>query len=263
MGAESPIPLPGDVQPGDPVDISAGMTAPGTEDTYRGEWQLHNPDGVALGPTLDTDLTFWVQIVVEVTETTDDLNLGDADWRDEFNSAANWTLLTADDTQNTEWEVEDGQLIMTSFSPGGLDEWGVSNQPALTDFYLEATFTTGNTCSGLDRYGLLARAPDPNSGYVYGFSCDGRYRIYKWDGENYTAMREWTSASSIRQGPEQTNRVGFYAQGDAIRLYANGFLLEEMTDSTYEEGEFGLFSGSRNTEDLQIFVDEVAYWILE
>jgi hypothetical protein len=40
-------------------------------------------------------------------------------------------------------------------------------------------------------------------------------------------------------------------------------LLEELTDSTYDEGRFGLFIGSTNTQDLQVMVDEIAYWLLE
>ncbi|MGD2157429.1 MAG: NBR1-Ig-like domain-containing protein [Anaerolineales bacterium] len=262
MDAESLAPLPQEVDPEETVDISVELTAPGAEGTYRGDWKLQNADGQVFGVGEDSDLTFWVQVVVEITETTDDLNLGNADWRDNLNDASYWFLL---DTEDTLWDVEDGQLIMTSFNPGSGDRWGLSTQPALADFYLEAVFITGETCSGLDRYGVLTRSPEPNSGYVFGFSCDGRYRIYKWDGENeiYTALREWTSASSIRQGPDQTNRLGFFAQGTTLKLYANGNLLEELTDSTYDEGRFGLFIGSTNTQDLQVMVDEIAYWLLE
>ena len=69
-------------------------------------------------------------------------------------------------------------------------------------------------------------------------------------------------ASSILTGPNQTNRLGFYAQGSSIKVYANGKLLAEFADSTYDEGRFGLFIGSANTENLEIFVDEISYWIL-
>ena len=35
-----------------------------------------------------------------------------------------------------------------------------------------------------------------------------------------------------------------------------------LTDNTYDEGRFGLFIGSVNTNDLEIFVEEIAYWDL-
>jgi hypothetical protein len=127
---------------------------------------------------------------------------------------------------------------------------------------MEIKATTGEECSGLDRYGLLLRAPDPNEGYVYGFSCDGRFRIYKWDGENYRAIQEWKSPPHIKTGPDQTNLLGIWMSGDTIRLYANRILIGEYTDNTYDEGRFGLFIGSSETEDFEVYIDEVSYWLL-
>jgi hypothetical protein len=261
LGAPETIALTGDVNPGDQVDLSVNMVAPATEGTYKGEWMLRNPDGDLFGGGDEADNTIWVEI--KVGEGTSDQatlpNLGEPDWRDTFSNASNWFLL---DTKNTKFTVEDGQLEMKAINPGEGEEWGLANHSALTDFYLEATFITGDVCSGLDRYGILARAPDPNSGYVFGFSCDGRYRLYKWDGESYRGLQEWAYSAQILVGPDQTNRLGFWAKGSTLRLYANGKLLAEVTDGAYDEGRFGLFIGSANTEDLIVFVDEIAYWEL-
>lgn len=259
MDGDSPIPFPAAAYPGKTIDLSVELTAPGTTDAYSGNWMLRNADGNLFGVGKNSDRPFWVQIKIEVTETVEDLNLGTPTWRDTFDSAANWYLL---ETENTLWNVKNGRLSMKASSAGNEDEWGISTKPALEDFLLEAVFITGDKCSGLDRYGVLVRSPDPNSGYVFGFSCDGRYRLYKWDGENYTAIQGWRQASSILTGPNQTNRLGFYTQGQSIKLYANGKLIAEFTDSTYDEGRFGLFIGSANTENLEIFVDEISYWIL-
>lgn len=125
---------------------------------------------------------------------------------------------------------------------------------------MEVTALTGDECSGLDRYGLLARSPDPNAGYVFGFSCDGRYRIYKWDGENYNPLVEWTTSPHILVGPNKRNKMGFYADGDTIKLYANGRLLVELQDGTYDEGRFGLFVGSANTSNFEVFVEQISLW---
>jgi hypothetical protein len=261
LGAPEAIALTGDVDPGDQVDLSVNMVAPATEGTYKGEWMLRNSDGDLFGGGDEADKPFWVEI--KVGEGTSDQatlpDLGEPDWRDTFSSGANWFLLS---TKNTKFTIEDGRLEMKAINPGEGEEWGLANHPAIEDFYLEATFATGEVCSGLDRYGVLARAPDPNSGYVFGFSCDGRYRLYKWDGENYRSLQEWTYAAQILVGPDQTNRLGFWAKGSTLRLYANGKLLTEITDGAYDEGRFGLFIGSTNTEDLTVFVEEIAYWEL-
>lgn len=259
MGGDSPIPMPGAAYPGKTIDLSVELTAPSTIDTYIGNWMLRNAEGNLFGVGKNADKPFWVQIKVEVIETVEDLNLGTPTWRDAFDSSANWYLLV---TENTQWDLKNGRLSMKAFNASQEDEWGLSTKPALKNFFLEAIFITGDKCSGLDRYGVLVRSPDTKSGYVFGFSCDGRYRLYKWDGENYIALQGWMQASSILTGPNQTNRLGFYAQGSSIKVYANGKLLAEFADSTYDEGRFGLFIGSANTENLEIFVDEISYWIL-
>ena len=106
------------------------------------------------------------------------------------------------------------------------------------------------------------RAPDPNAGYVLGFSCDGRFRLYEWDGENYIALEEWQQSSAIVSGPKQTNRMGILAQGSTLKIYANDKLLGEYQDNTYDKGRFGLFIGSGETAGFVVSVEEIAYWLV-
>jgi hypothetical protein len=39
--------------------------------------------------------------------------------------------------------------------------------------------------------------------------------------------------------------------------------MAEVSDSTFDEGRIGLFVGSKNTENFKVYLDEVAYWVLE
>lgn len=245
--------------PGKSVDLTIELTAPSTRDTYRGNWMLQNPEGNLFGIGPNADEPFWVQIIVEDTETVDDLDLGSPTWHDDFSDSSNWYLL---DTENTKFVVKDGHLMMKFIKAGEPEEWGLSSKPAYTDFYIEAKFTTGNACSGLDRYGILVRAPSPNSGYVIGFSCDGRYRLYLWDGENFNSIQKWDYEPNIQTGSGKTNRVGIYAKGDVIKIYANGNLVAEFKDNTYDEGRLGLLIGSVNTDNLKVFVERVSFWEL-
>jgi hypothetical protein len=257
MDGADAIPLPREVPPEGTIDLSVDLTAPDEEGTYQGNWQLRNDTGRLFGIGDEWDESFWVRIAV--AEGGDELELGDPTWRDTFASSAYWFMV---DTEDTYFEVKDGNLIMESINAGTIDEWGLSNRPALEDFYLEITATTGDVCSGLDRYGVLVRAPDASQGYVYGFSCNGRYRIYKWDGENYTGLKEWTSSPHILSGPNQTNRVGIWVVGDTFKLYANGKFLAEVSDDEYEEGRFGVFIGSTDTDHFKVYVEEAAYWLI-
>jgi len=257
MEAALEVPLTGYVQPNETVDLSVEMTAPAESGQYQGQWMLKSADGSRFGIGEKADKPFWVRIVV--SETLSDLNFGPPTWRDTFKNANNWYLL---ETANTEFKVNNGALTMEA-TPGGREEWGLATHAAIQDFYMQVEFRTGEQCSGKDRYGLLFRAPNPNAGYVFGFSCEGRYRIYKWDGRNYTPLQEWTASQAILSGANQTNRLGVWANGSILKLYANNILLAEIRDSTYLKGRFGLFIAAAESDPFKVFVEEIAYWLLE
>lgn len=258
MGAEDEVLLPGAVPAGSEIDLSVELTAPEISGTYQGNWMLKDEDGELFGIGPDADEFFWVQIVV--TTTVGDLDLGVPTWSDTFSSGANWFMVNTD---NTRFKVEDGHLEMESIKPNGLEEWGLSGRPALEDFYFEIRFTTGETCEGKDRYGVIVRAEDPDHGYVYGFSCSGQYRLYIWDDGDFTSLKSWTTATEILSGPEQTNRLGIQFDGKQIKLYANGKLLATVTDDTFSKGRFGLFIASGPSANFKVFVEEAAYWLLD
>lgn len=64
LGAAASISLPGNVNPGDVVDLSVNMTAPNKDGHYRGYWKLRNASGVLFGIGPQADGPFWVDIIV-------------------------------------------------------------------------------------------------------------------------------------------------------------------------------------------------------
>jgi len=185
--------------------------------------------------------------------------LGTPTWKDTMDGPGRWYLV---ETSTTKFKFEGGYLVMTAFNAGGLDEWGLGVSSDLTDFYLELSVKTGPSCSGLDRYGIIFRAPDPSQGYVYEFSCDGRYRLYKWDGDTYTGVQEWKSNAAIVSGENQVNRQGVMVEGNQAKLYANGQLLGEYTLDAYPQGRLGLVVGSKNTANFKTLIDTATFWNL-
>ncbi len=258
MSADGSYPLLENVSPGEEVTLSLALVAPNLAGTYRGEWMLADEDGDRFGLGANNNQPFWVQIVVEGELT--DLNLGPADWTDNFDSAANWFGLNTDEVS---FVFDDGMLRMRAKVAGAGDFWGLSNRPDLEDFFIQAVFKTGSVCSGLDRYGLLVRSPDPNAGYVFNVSCNGQFRIYEWDGENYNQLHGWTASTAIDTGPDAENKVGVWAVGDEIKLYINDILVAELEVDIYDEGQFGLLVGSAETAPFDVYVDTISYWILD
>jgi hypothetical protein len=64
MGAPSVVGLPGNVNPGETVDLSVNLTAPNKKGHYRSYWKLRNASGVLFGIGSQADTAFWVDINV-------------------------------------------------------------------------------------------------------------------------------------------------------------------------------------------------------
>jgi len=197
------------------------------------------------------------------TQAAQDPNLpaGNPSWRDTFDSGGNWFLY---ETDNVRFEVKQGKAELTAFNPDFYEGFMLS-WPEPTNFYLEAIFETGN-CTGGDRYGLVSRSSAPVEnyvGYMFGVTCDGRYSLRIWDGEEFVDVIPWTSSGLIQSGSGKTQRLGLWVKGDRLILFVDRKKLAEIQDSTYTDGKLGLFVGSAETNNLQVKVDEIAYWILE
>lgn len=183
--------------------------------------------------------------------------LGDPTWEDSFDVEDNWP---AYEDAHARFAVGDGRLTMTSLSAENWDGWMLT-WPEIGDFYLEGVFTPA-TCDGLDRYGLMFRAGPSALGYVgylFSASCDGRYSLRAWDGSAFTDRVGWTASERVEAG---TVRLGIWAEGETLRLYADGALLTETSDDAFSEGLFGVFIAAAETPGFEVRVDDVAYWAL-
>lgn len=184
-------------------------------------------------------------------------DLGEPDWKDTFSNAANWPIYS---DEHVEMWLQNGSLMMKALNSDKYEAWMLTSA-VVEDVYLEASVKTGD-CTSLDRYGLLLRAPDATQGYLFGFTCDGRYAIRIWNGQNFVMLTDWKLSEHILKGPDQTNIIGVKALGDQLSLYANNKLLTQVNDSTYSVGSFGVFVGAFNTPSFTVEIPDIAYWIL-
>jgi hypothetical protein len=69
MGAPPNVPVPGNVAPGQVMDISVDLVAPRAAGTYQGNWKLRNASGTWFGIGPNSNSPFWVKIVVVATVT--------------------------------------------------------------------------------------------------------------------------------------------------------------------------------------------------
>lgn len=188
-------------------------------------------------------------------------SLGSPTWRDALDSGKAFYQYESD---NTRVVLENGALVLSGLTSNGWLGWSLTYSQPAQNFYLEATFIP-QSCSGADMYGLVFRAPNAEAGYFFGVTCDGRYNLHARDFKSGADnnLIQLTSNSAIQAGSNQVNRLGVLANGDKLGLYANGILLQEITDNTYnKQGSFGALVAANATTGFTVRMDEISLWKL-
>jgi hypothetical protein len=254
--------IPNPNQPGFEADVATKVavakTATVIQDFMMTATAVANPPGYTPNPIQPT-------VIPTPTQENFQGSLGMPSWRDQLNNGGGWSLNSPNtDTPNVTIKVENGALLMTRSVPYGGKNWWLNYQ-TIQDFYLEGKFITEG-CSGDDQYGLIFRAPTYFDGFGYYFTvtCEGYFNLMRWDSNGAANLFNWEKPEAIQAGSNQTNAFGIWAKGGLIRLYANGKMIKEVTDSSLRnKGHFGLFIDSRQTPGFTIKLDEMAFWNIQ
>ena len=190
--------------------------------------------------------------------------LGTATGSDLMDSSTTWNWPTGEDDY-LDVEFNNGFLQMTGLT--SFAGWRLPLIAQQVNSYIELTANSG-ACQGKDSYGVIFRVPvfkDPNQGYLYEVTCDGYYRLWKWDGNASTkglatALIPWAQSSLISAGANQTNRLGVMVKGNTYTLYMNGVALASASDTAYNAGFFGVFVRSAQTAKYTVKFDAMQYW---
>jgi hypothetical protein len=213
------------------------------------------PTNTATIETTPTDLLSTVTPSLSADDLR--LGLGEPAFIDRFDDAQNWPIYS---DEHVKIIIQNGNMMMTARKADFFNSWVLTwAKPA--NFYLEASVTAG-ACNGRDRYGLIFRVPavTVDEGYLFAFSCEGKYSLWYWDGEKEIDLVDWQPSDKIMAGIGKTNRIGVRANRDQLSLFANGSLITTLSDTRLSEGYFGAFVGSAQTENFTASFDEIAYW---
>ena len=188
------------------------------------------------------------------------LSLGVPSVKDTFDSGS---IIYQYDDSEFSFQVEDDLFVMVAKKTSSYETWSLSWEE-LTNFYLEITGSFGDDCSGKDRYGMIFRAPDTSEGYLITISCDGSFRLSKWESEEeeYTTLESWTSSEHLENGPGGVNRLGVMVKGTMITGFINGRQVFELNDGTFTSGRFGVLVAASNTAGFSAYLTQVVYWKL-
>lgn len=190
--------------------------------------------------------------------------LGSPTGVDEMSKSDHWGWPT-DQDQYLKVVFNNGKMQMTGLTK--FAGWRLPMIAQQTDTYIELTADSGS-CSGKDSYGIIFRVPvlkDPSQGYLFEVTCDGYYRLWKWDGKVSpnglaTVLVPWGQSSLINTGANQTNRLGVMVKDDTFTLYMNGEQLASASDSAFDAGFFGVFVRAGETAEYTVKFDQMRYW---
>lgn len=214
-------------------------------------------------PTVSPTETATITPTATTSPADPKLTLGSAAYLNSFTNSSGFDLSSPyiDDAVNL--AIHDGVMEYISLAVDRGKRWRLT-YPTPTDFYLEATFRSVN-CSGYDNYGLVSRAPNyyDGFGYYFAFSCNGQYSVQKWDDGGTSTLINWTPDSHILSGSGLTNRLGVWVDGSNFRIYANGVLIKEFSDSSLTAGgHYGIYGNALDSSNFTFQVDEIAHWNL-
>jgi hypothetical protein len=188
------------------------------------------------------------------------LTLGVPSFQDDFENGSN--IYTYDDSQ-TSFQAENRKLVLVAKKANNYEAWTLA-WGELRNFYLEIRGEFGPDCGGKDRYGMIFRAPDTSEGYLLSVSCEGSYRLSKYesDDDEYSIIKNWTSSQHINSGPGGVNRLGIRVKNSKLTGFINGKQVFELTDSTFDKGRWGVLVAATNTPGFTAYLTQAAYWKL-
>jgi hypothetical protein len=110
-------------------------------------------------------------------------------------------------------------------------------------------------------FGVMCRHETLDNFYYFAISADGYYAIFRRvDGGDMESLtgdgNQMVPSAAIKTG-EQDNHLLAVCQGDQLSLYANGQLLETVTDDTHARGDVGIGVGSGAAGDVRVQFDDL------
>lgn len=154
----------------------------------------------------------------------------------------------------------DGAYTLVSIDPENV-EWTFNGRKTANIYLTAKTVVPDTKCKAGDHWGVIFRYRDNANFYMFGVSCDGKYRLAKRVDGVFEVMVDLTDSNTILK-LGQNNTVGVRAVGDQISMYANDQYLATVNDGSFAEGLVGMYVWSRLTPGLTVVFDDVTVYLI-
>ena len=173
-------------------------------------------------------------------------------FQDDFSSTSSgWSDLYRDDSGMTDYDQ--GGFRIQVLEPN-FDYWANPNL-SFTDTIIEVD---ARKIGGPDDndYGVICRYAGVENFYFFIVTTDGYYGIGKYNGGSQSLIgTENLYETDKVLGGDAVNRIKAECIGSTLRLYVNGNLLQEVTDTDHTSGDVGLIAGTFDDAGTDILFD--------
>lgn len=183
---------------------------------------------------------------------------------------ANLSMKFEDDFSNSDsgWDDAFGKTFTKQYgnnryhieiTTNNLVVWGLANRKA-ADFEAEVEVAQESAEPGIS-YGLIFRYIDHDNYYRFDISNDGFFLLTKFQNGDWNTLVDWTHSPAINPGHNNVLKV--IANGPEIAIFANGQELARATDDTFQDGNFGFFASTFDSDHAWISFDNLKLWAPE
>jgi hypothetical protein len=126
-----------------------------------------------------------------------------------------------------------------------------ANAVKVDNFYLEIT-AYPSLCTVDDEYGILFRYNTRYDYYRLLISCAGKIRLERVRQATTTILQDWILSGQIPPGAPMMVRLGIWADGDQIRIFANDIFQFGTTDEAFSSGGIAIYARSSSNNALTV-----------
>jgi hypothetical protein len=119
MGGKTVVTFPGNVAPGQTVDVSILLTAPSTPGSYSGYWMLRNSSGALFGTGDKANIAFYVDIVVKDQTLPHGNITGSLCYPSEFNPPMTLYVENVKNGEKIQFAIPEAQNYYNVLVPNG------------------------------------------------------------------------------------------------------------------------------------------------
>jgi len=218
-------------------DTEATLELPG-DDSGQAWLRRYNDEGLWPG-----DYLLDIYVGEEWLASTWFTVQGEVLLEDDFSDAGSGWSTWSSDTSEVAYVDGELRIHVKAENWTAYATYGELPDAALGDFAVEADVWLTEIPEKGGEVGIVARREDKDY-YQFVLGHNGYYKIRKHTDEGWEILVDWTETDAAYTGTDAINRLRVECHGSTMRVFVNGYYLDQIEDDSFISGQVGLMAGS-------------------